>query len=204
MGIEIRPIRNAQELDAVYRLTHDNYVELGYAQPQPDGRLIHYPQFDHIAETMILVAVSEGQIIGSISVTIDGPRGLPEDIDFRPECNRLRKEGHIVGAVWRLITHKSHRTNFRLVLKMMEEMMFKQIMAGTTSLVFVVNPRHQGAYHKLFKAKSVYSKVGTEGLSNAPGVLMRIDLPESLSRLDVLSQIRQFNQTTSTPEKQAA
>ena len=96
--IEIRPIRGAEELDSVYRLTHDSFLERGYCQPQPDGPLIHYPHLDNIPETTVLVAVVQGEIMGTLSFTLDGPRGFHLDGDFKTECGRIRAE----GKAWRL------------------------------------------------------------------------------------------------------
>src|SRR5262245_29486021 len=78
----IRPIRDLAELQQVYRLTHDCYVENGYVKPHPTGMIVHYPQFDHIPETTILVAVINGRIVGSVSLTQDGPGGFSIDDDF--------------------------------------------------------------------------------------------------------------------------
>ena len=55
-GFSIRPMYTELELDQIYKLTHDAYVERGYCEPQPGGKLIHYPHLDHIPETTILVA----------------------------------------------------------------------------------------------------------------------------------------------------
>src|SRR5947209_3989524 len=73
-GILVRPIEGEAELDAVYRLTYDSFLERGYCAPRPDRRLIHYPHLDRLPETMICVAISEGQIVGTVSVTLDGPQ----------------------------------------------------------------------------------------------------------------------------------
>lgn len=82
----IRPVRSLEELRAVYRLTHDCYAASGFCAPNPTQFIVHYPQYDHIQETTILVALSQGRVVGSVSVTMDGPKGLTVDKDFNSEC----------------------------------------------------------------------------------------------------------------------
>src|SRR5262245_54493084 len=88
----IRPIADARELDAVYRLTHDAYDDEGYAAPRSDGRLVHYAAFDQIPETVVLGSFVEGTLVGTVSWTADGPNGLPVERDFPDECARIRAE----------------------------------------------------------------------------------------------------------------
>ena len=60
----IRPVANIRELEAVYRLTHECYVAKSYVQNQPNGLLLHYPEFDVVPETTVLVAIHAGEVIG--------------------------------------------------------------------------------------------------------------------------------------------
>src|SRR4051812_8581180 len=83
----IRTVRTLDELQHIYRLTHTCYAASGYFQPHPSGMLVHYPQYDHISETTILVAILDGKIVGSVSLTVDGPSGFTIDEDFKPECD---------------------------------------------------------------------------------------------------------------------
>src|SRR5437016_9467448 len=96
----IRPIANDAELAMVHRLTHDCYVSQGYATPQPDRRLAHYVDFDGLTQTTVVVAVMQGEIVGSISLTVDGPWGLTVEKDFKKYCDLLRYEGRSLSVIW--------------------------------------------------------------------------------------------------------
>src|SRR5438067_1777136 len=71
----IRGIRSSRELFSVYRLDMESSLGRGELSGAPEGMKITYPEFDHITETSILVAEQQGVILGSLSLTLDGPRG---------------------------------------------------------------------------------------------------------------------------------
>ncbi len=82
---EIHPLAHSRELFEIYRLTYTCY--LATANPaRPDGLWIPHANFDHIPETTILVAELDKEIVGSVSITIDGLKGLPMDREFPRNC----------------------------------------------------------------------------------------------------------------------
>ena len=94
----IRRAISREDFEAVWRLTHDMYVAEGYAEPQPDGLLRHYPHLDAIPETVVFLAEDEdGTLLGSNSYTLDGPAGLHVDDDFRDVVDAVRAECRATG-----------------------------------------------------------------------------------------------------------
>jgi hypothetical protein len=174
-SVEVRPIRGEAELDEVYRITHDAFLEHGYCKVQPDGRLIHYPHLDRIPETTILVALIDGAIGGTLSLTLEGPQGLHVDSDFRAECDAIRREGRRLAAAWRLATRSSCRDERRVVMALILGALRGIFDAGVQTTVFTFNPRHERVYQRLLNMKIVARKQGTDGLENAPAVFMRMD-----------------------------
>lgn len=181
-ALEVRPARNLAELDTVYRLTHDSYVERDYIQPQPDGRLIHYPHLDGIPETTVLVALRGGQVIGTNSLTLDGPRGLHVDSDFGDECDRIRAEGRSLAASWRIATVRECRHQTRIVMELIRATTHCVIRAGIQTCVFTFNPRHERIYKRLLNMRTVARTETSRGLSNAPAVFMRLNMEECPAR----------------------
>jgi hypothetical protein len=143
---ELRPIRGAEELDAVYRLIHDGHVERGQCEPQPDGRLIHYPRLDNIPETTVIVALVRGRIVGTSSVTLDGERGLHTDEDFKAECDAIRLERRPLCASWRIATLREFRGSRSLVLALIGETVRVMIASGSLTAIFIFNQRHERIY----------------------------------------------------------
>jgi len=172
----VRPIADDAELDAVYRMTHDAYLDQGYCEQQQDGRLIHYPHLDRIPETTILVALLDGEIVGTISWTLDGPTGLHVDTDFRAECDRIRSEGVKLAASWRIATRRDYRSKRAVVMALIKSLMHGFASAGVTTSVFTFHPRHERVYQRLLNMTTVAYGSKTDGLDNAPSVFMRMEM----------------------------
>ena|SRR5687767_6092198 len=171
----VRPVRTLDELQQVYRLTHECYVSNGFAESHRTGLVVHYPHYDHIPETTILIAILEGKIVGSVSYTIDGPSGFTLDEDFRPECDSIREEGKRVGVVWRLVVDKSVRSNRAVVSDLIDGVIKLAVEYDVPTVLFAVNPRHENVYKRMLRMEVVERRQATEGLTNAPAVLLRGD-----------------------------
>lgn len=170
-GLLVRPVRHRCELEEVYRITHDAYLERGYCAPQPGGRLIHYPALEGTPETTVLVAMEDKTVIGTVSLTIDGACGLNVDHDFPAEVRGVRTEGRALGAVWRLATRATQRGERRVVMALIQAAV--RLAFETQELetfLIVVNPRHQSAYARLLDMQTVAFSPGTEGLEPQPRI----------------------------------
>jgi len=175
--LRVLPARDARDLDCVYCLTHDAYLAKGYCLPQPQGRLIHYPHLDGIPETTVLIAILNGGIAGTNSLTLDGPCGLHVDHDFKPECDAIRAEGRRLAASWRIATSASLRSETRVVLALIQETVRQALLAGVETCVFTFNPRHERIYKRLLNMQTVAARLeSVAGLANAPAVFMRLDM----------------------------
>lgn len=179
------PLRHTWDLEEVYRITHDAYVERGYCASRPDGRLVHYPHLDGIPETTVLVAVLDGAVVGTNSLTLDGPRGLHVDEDFKAECDAIRAEGRRVAGSWRIATRAALRSETRVVMALIQATVDLLRDKGVETGVFTFNPRHERFYQRLLNMQTVARHEGSvHGLQNAPAVFMRTtvaDLPERWS-----------------------
>lgn len=172
----VRPVRSGAELEEVYRITHDAFLERGYCSPQPNGQLIHYPKLENIPETTVLVALQEGQVMGTVSLTLDGPHGLHVDTDFKATVDQVRAEGIKVGAAWRIATRHALRGERQVVMALIGEVVsyaFEVFDLDTFLCTF--NPRHERIYGRLLGMRTIARNEVSEGLENAPAVLMRCD-----------------------------
>ncbi len=178
-GIVVRPVQDESELDEVYRITHDACVERGYCKPKADGRLLYYPHLDRIPETTVWAALAEGRIVGTISLTLDGPLGLHVDKDFKAECDRIRLEGRRMAGSWRIMTRKSCRSETAVVLELIKAVLGCCLEKGIETCVFIFNPRHERIYRRLLRFKTVARKeaTATEELQSSL-VFMRCDREE--------------------------
>ncbi|MDJ0598732.1 MAG: hypothetical protein QNJ37_07840 [Crocosphaera sp.] len=169
--IEVRLVENTVEMDAVYHLTHEAYLKQGYCKLQANRKLVHYPHWDNISETKVLVARQNGEIIGTNSYTVDGPKKLTVDSDFNSEVDKLRRKGLALAASWRMATldKENERTVVMTLIAKTAEIM---IQTGATHHLFICNPRQEKVYQRLLNMKTLARKESTNGLMNAPAVLM--------------------------------
>lgn len=181
----IRPALDAADFDAVYRLTHDAYVALGYIGPQPDGRLRHYADIDAAPENMVVVAVDDDAIVGTVSITLDGPDGLHVDHDFPAACDAVRAEGRPIGAAWRIITEPGHRATMALVLDLIRATTDILGRCGIETALLSFAPRHERAYQRLLGLATIARTEGTADLRTS-AVLMRGSVAEAARRLPPL------------------
>jgi hypothetical protein len=167
-----------EDMEQVYRLTHDMYVEAGYCKPQPNGLLRHYPHLDDIPQTIVFVAEQDGKIVGTNSLTFDGPAKLHVDEDFPEEVEKIRRicnmTGRKLAASWRLATHPKARNSLRVVLELINATMTEGSNRHMNLLLFTFNPKHEGFYEKLLGLKTIATSERCEAVS-APGVLMKGD-----------------------------
>lgn len=178
----IRPILNDDDLDHVHRLTHDAYVAEGFAAPQPDGRLRYYTDIEAAPENMVLVAVVDGAIVGTVSVTLDGPAGLHVDHDFAAECAAIRAEGRAVGGVWRIVTAPGLRTSLTVIHELIRSSTDVLDRFGVDTALCEFGPHHERAYRRLLGFTTVaHSESLTEVAAAA--VLMRVQVTDVARRL---------------------
>ncbi len=178
--------RTPEALEPVWRLTHDAYVREGYATPQPDGLLRHFPKLDMIPETRVIGAFEGEELIGTNSLTADGSLGLHVDETFPDLLREIRSEccilGLRLGASWRIATAERYRGNRHLVLGLIDKSVDVAVEMGLDVVLFSFNPRHTRIYARLLDLETLCSPRPETAVVGAPAVLMRGDMDRILRR----------------------
>ncbi len=176
----VRPAQGRAELDAVHRLTHDSIVAAGYMSATPDGRLDSYPALDASPFTTVLVAVRDGTIIGTNSLTADGPLGLHTDLYFPTETNAVRRDRRRLVSSFRIATAPTvqNRLGYALILDLVK---WTLVVASEAyrfeTMLCTFNPKHETVYRRMLAATSLARQTRVaHGDVNAGAVLMRIDV----------------------------
>ena len=125
------------------------------------------------------MAVSEGEIVGTNTLTFDGIAGLQADSEFKAQCDKIRAEERRLACCWRIVTRFTAREESKIVLGLMAESINLALTSGVETCVFTCHPKHRRVYQRLLNMKPLAESLSTDGLSNAPAVFMRCDL-ESL------------------------
>lgn len=183
----IREARTLRELDEVHRITHDSIVEAGYMAPQRGGRIISYPALDPSPLTTILVAIADGRIVGTNSITADGPLGLHTDLYFPRETDAARREGLRLVSSFRIATDPAWpgQNGSALVLDIVKWTAFVAIHKyGFETMLCSFNPKHELVYRRMLHARTIalIEDLG-HGDIQAGAVMMRIDRDAVLRKL---------------------
>lgn len=194
--IAITTADTPDQLSDVRRLTYAAYVAEGLCEINPYKRLEHYPHLDNIAQTTVVTAMAGDKLVGTISITVDGPAGLNVDEDFPDVMRRLRvpgrrladvwrTPGRPMAAAWRIVTDPAYRGDRRLIMLLMRAGFDAAIANNVELLVCSVHPRRRRVHERLgFFAVALGN---CRALSGAAAVLMMYDvrrdgIPERLRR----------------------
>lgn len=162
----------AGELPLIQRLVHDEYVRSGLIRPQPDRCYRLYPHLDGIPETIPLVAIECGEVVGTLTATLDGPNGLPTDIDYPEETAAERLQGRPLASCWRLATRWDCHTHYGVHLALMFQMVQLMLGLGEPTVLQEIHPRHVSYYWRRFGFEAVAQRDQTQGLADKPSVLV--------------------------------
>lgn len=170
---KIRVATSVEEMNKVYRLTYDNYLDEGYIGVNPSGTYQHYPWLDGIPETTVLISMDDhGNLDATNSLTIDSDLKLHVDPDFPDAVEMVRRDCKVKGlklaSSWRIATaHKS----LMLVKKIMTATIELGIKKGVDVCLFSFNPKHRHFYEFYLNLITLEEGV-CHAVNNAPAVLM--------------------------------
>ncbi len=105
--VTVKQAETREELEAAYRLVHQSYMEAGYMAPHPSGLRVR--AFEVLPQTATFIAVENGDVIGTISLIVDSPLGLPMEESYRAEVSALRRQGRKIAEVSSLAVTKGSR-----------------------------------------------------------------------------------------------
>lgn len=178
------PVQTIEDLKACYSIVYRGYVARRYCLPNETAMHYHYHAF--LPQSRAFTLKEKGKMLGTISIIVDSPCGLPMDTLFSRELDHLRGNGRKLAEVSLLAMAPGDKTKkifsltnfdkqvrlFRL-FKIMYE--YSRNVAGVTDLIIGVHPKHETLYkYLMFKAMgSVKSYPGARG---NPALPLHLDL----------------------------
>lgn len=172
----VRPVHSGFEIDAVRRLHHDAWGHRGFIAPRSDGRIDRHREHDLDPDTCVLVARRDRRIVGTCSLTVDGPRRTPIDHGLEASIASIRSSTRRLAAGWRIATTPSERGGRAVVMGLVRSMVRRAIERDVSCCVFFFHVRHVRIYADLIGARVVHH-VGSY-YADAPTwdcTLMRVD-----------------------------
>ncbi len=128
------------------------------------------------ANKITLYAETGGVVVGTMSLCLDSPQGLPADDNFSDKLEALRAQGRHLCEPSRLAIDKG--VTKRVFASLIHiSYIYSHIIHGFTDYIIEVNPRHVMFYKRMlgfsdFGGERPCSRVG------APAVLLRLKLSD--------------------------
>jgi hypothetical protein len=180
-GIVVNVASSVEEMEGAARLVHDAYVARGLIDPQPAG--VRITPHGLLPSTVVFVARVGSRVVGTCSLVLDSPLGLPLERAFGTEVRELRDRGERLAEVEALAVATEHR-------RVGVSYLLNKLMWRTASLLEVdrllvsVHPRTA----PLYQASLLFQRMGAErgypGLKKAArAVLLNLDLRTAPERL---------------------
>lgn len=138
MSIQIKPARTANEFDEVLRVRHTVFAEEeGYLPIKDDKRI--YDRYDILPTNVNIIAMDQGEVVGSCRFTQRSEVGFPADkqFDYRPYLPYY-DERIITGSM--LCVKKSHRGNRNIILGLLWMGFYWGMSRGATHVLAPANP----------------------------------------------------------------
>ncbi|MBI4115678.1 MAG: PilZ domain-containing protein [Candidatus Omnitrophica bacterium] len=205
--LECYPAQTLDELKAAYHLVYEEYIRRGYCDPDPSK--MHYSAFCVFPDSRTFIMKYQSCMLGTISLIVDSPCGLPMEMVFKELISPLRNEGRRLAEVSLLaLDHESFRKKsfsltdfhkltgaFRLFKVLFE---YARYIAGVTDLLISVHPKHEDLYRYLS-----YEIMGPPrpyaSACGKPGLPMRLDIQRAISNVADSSATKRYFLRDITP-----
>ena len=154
--VEFRVVHDAHELKSALGLVYREYLKRSYTKPNPAHMKLSIYQALPSTATFVAVHRRAG-IIGTMSLIVDSPLGLPMDEAYKSDLDRLRANGSRLAEATMLALNTDlfgggvftmfHAKKLLLTLRLFK-VMFDYLRACTDvqELVACFNPKHQILY----------------------------------------------------------
>lgn len=174
-AVTVRLARTVQELTAAYALLHRQYVLAGFQDADPSG-LRFTPHFAlPTSHTLVAVAGKGSEVVGTLTLVVDGALGLPMEAEYPREIAALRASRPRLAEVSGLAIRRAQDRVVAVNL-IRATYAFALHVLGVSDLCIAVNPAHRGFYEKVLLFETFGQIRPYAYVKGAEAVPMRADL----------------------------
>lgn len=175
-GIEIQVANTKKLKEKSYQLMYEIYLDKGYIKENPTK--MHFTEHDLLNETVILVAIKDQEVIGTMSIIPDNAYGLPAEKSYSQELKLLKQKNRIC-EISALGIKNDARFSTNILIKLFNASTIYTIgILNRSHYIITVNPRHTALYIKKLLFKVIGLEKEFEKVSGAPAVLLSMSLEE--------------------------
>jgi len=159
-------------LVAAFRLLHDAYVAEGLALPHlSQVRIMPHQLHD---SSQVFVALSQNQVVATLTLVSDGPEGLPMQEVFGPEVDRRRRQA--VVAEVSCLAEQSQINRLSSLVRLKSLMAQSAVHRGVDELLIVVHPKHVRYYRDFVGFRVIAQARVCPAVCHRPAVPLALDL----------------------------
>lgn len=170
---QISYVQTQEERREVWKLTYEEFLRVGYIQPNDTGELSYFERWDVFNNpyTKVIIIKEDDLLLSTVSFTEDSPCLLPHDEIFYDLIQPYREIGLSLSASWRIVTR--YGTPAKVTGIIFNEI-WKLYYNSETDICFCpFNPKHVTFYEKIFGMQILSESRGEHVLKNQPpSVLM--------------------------------
>jgi hypothetical protein len=180
-GFEVSIAESVDDALAAARTVHASYVARGIIDAHPSG--LRVTPHGVLPSSRVFVAKVRGQVVGTISLIVDSPLGLPMDDIYGTELSSLRRGGGRIAEVGALAIRREHR-RIGLVFLLNCIMFHCAKRLGVERLVIAVHPDAEDLYATTMLFERFGPRRAYPGLNkSALAVALTLDLNTAEERL---------------------
>ncbi|MEH3086166.1 MAG: hypothetical protein PGN26_06430 [Xylophilus ampelinus] len=181
--IEVKVAETREELEACFKLLHDEYVVSGFMQPEKSGlrTTLHHA----LPTTVTICAKVEDEVVAT--VTLIKKAGLPLPMESILDLDSIVPAGAGVAEVSALAAHPRFRNTCGAVFFPLTRFLYKyciHVMA-IRHLMIAVNPDHIDTYESMlfFERLPGGASSNYDFVNGAPAIVATLDLQQAAEKL---------------------
>lgn len=167
-----------EELEAAFRLVHVAYVRSGLERVKASGMRI--TPYHLLPTTTVFVAKLGEQVVTTLTLVLDGDRGLPMEAMYAEQVAQWRSEGLKLAEVTCLA---DRRRDFRRFLpsfcRLTRLMAQFARLQGVDQLLAAVHPKHARFYERILGFKSAGGMQQCPYVQNRPATAVSLNFADA-------------------------
>lgn len=176
---QIRIANTAEELKSAYELVHDQYVKQGYQAADPKG--VRFTPHFALPTSHTFIAATGTEVVGTLTMAIDGALGLPMEKEYPDEIKALREKGHRMAELSCLVTRRSK--DLPVLLQLFHAAYAYALhQQGVTDFCIAVTTEHQRFYKNALLFEQIGAAKPYASCNSVSAVGMRLHLPSAEQR----------------------
>ncbi len=183
--VVVAPVQSVEELRQCYRMVYDGYLARRYCKPKESK--MHYHYYSLLPDSRTFCLKEKEKVIGTVTVLLDSPCGLPMESLFAREIEHLRNKGRKLAEVSLLsmAMQDNNKKMFSLTNIDKQVRLFRlfkialnymRYAAGVTDVIIGVHPKHETLY-KYICFKAIGPPKSYSGARNNPALPLHLDFP---------------------------